>query len=209
MSSASCAGQARTRGNSWWLSAVRAPMPGDVLDHRDARRPPAAPRTQARAQADDLVPGRPRRRGRRSRHARRAARRSSTGAQTTSSPSATQVAPEQRGIGAGGVGSGAPSKAAAAGKASQCGGFSRATRPPSWSTRIGASRAQDVADRRRSARAAAPASATLRANRMTPSGGVARSSAASSAVRAVAGQADDAPARGRPQRVQARRALSG
>src|SRR5207245_1955193 len=79
-------------------------------------------------------------------------------------------------------------KKAAGGRAGQCGGLGRATRPPSWSISTGASARptdwRSPATRERTW----SGFSTLRANRMKPSGSAARKKSRSSAVSEVPAQ---------------------
>ena len=156
---------ASTTGSSRWLSARARPWPGMCLitgSTPPVEKPSAAARRDrrdaARVGAVGAVADR--------RRATPATGTSATGAQSTSMPSARSSARDQprveprrlaRGID---IALGAARAICAAGGAArQCGGLSRATRPPSWSIRTGASAPADrVAERFRPERAPDPVS---------------------------------------------------
>ncbi len=144
----------------------------------------------------DQLAGPRRRRGRRSRRGRRAGagrapartpRRSRRAAHSAPiSAPVSQAARRPAAVAADSRADASP----AGGWARQCGGRSRATRPPSWSTISTARSGSTSRSAAVSARSCA-GSCTLRPNRMTPAGGCARSSAASAAVSCGPGDPDD------------------
>ena len=200
---------AATRGSAKWLSTRARPCPGACLPigwTPAASRPAASAlpsratepgsSASARSPITACAPG---------------MARSSTGAAATSKPAAAQSRPisapvsqaarrpaERRRANSAPI-------AAAGGCARQCGGRSRATRPPSWST---ISTACGGRTRRSAATsdASCRGSSMLRANRITPTGGYARNIAASSADSAGPAMPTMAAFRDGPGTIEARAA---